>query len=332
MKRTHLYIFSLILLSLAACVPARQYQDAVDGRNALMQDTATLHMRIAEQNTELAGLHKQIDRLQSEIMVMQSDSLDVHNRYDQMVKANQELRDVEATLNNRINQLLSLSSNENQQLREDLQKKSDELDAKEKQLDAQQQNIDTLNASLLAREKRVKELEDILAKQEQIVTDLKNKIDEALSGFNATDLTVERKNGKVYVSLSEKLLFPSGSTVVDPKGKDALKKLADVLKANPGIQVEIEGHTDNVPLKSANFPKDNWDLSVLRATSIVKILTGDYGVDPKSVTASGRGEYFPVADNTTADGRARNRRTEIILSPDLTPLLQAIGDSTGNNK
>jgi chemotaxis protein MotB len=170
----------------------------------------------------------------------------------------------------------------------------------------------------------VKELEDIFNKHEQTVTDLKNTIDKALAGFSSSDLTVERKNGKVYVSLSEKLLFASGSTVVDPKGKDALKKLADVLKANGDISIEIEGHTDNVPMKSASFPKDNWDLSVLRATSIVKILTTENGLDAKRVIAEGRGEFFPVADNSTTEGKAKNRRTEIILSPNLDALYNLI--------
>jgi chemotaxis protein MotB len=255
----------------------------------------------------------------------------VHNRYDAMVKANQELREIEATLNNRINQLLALSSSENQQLREDLQKKQDELSAREKELaaksamlDEQQKNIEQLSKDLAEREQRVKELQDILNRQEQLVSELKATIDKALAGFSSSDLTVERKNGKVYVSLSEKLLFATGSTVVDPKGKDALKKLADVLKANPDIKIEIEGHTDNVPLKSANFPKDNWDLSVLRATAIVKILTAENGLDPVRLTAEGRGEYFPVADNSTTEGKAKNRRTEIILSPNLDELFNLI--------
>lgn len=326
-----LSILAICAAFFAGCVPSRQYQDAIAQRDACMQDTSALRSQLRMRNEEVESLTNQINAMYASMNLMRKDSVDIHNRYDAMVKANQELRAIEDMLNNRINQLLALSANENQQLREDLQKKSDELLAKEKELNAkastladQQKSIEQLTTDLEARSKRVAELESILNQQEKTVTDLKNTIDKALSGFSSSDLTVERKNGKVYVSLSEKLLFASGSTIVDPKGKDALRKLAEVLRANPDITVEIEGHTDNVPLKSNNFPKDNWDLSVLRATSIVKILTQENGVDAKRVIAEGRGEFYPVADNATVEGKARNRRTEIILSPNLDALYQLI--------
>jgi len=327
------YLILLIAATayLSSCVPARQYQDAVAARDACQADTASLRNQLKLKTEEVEDLNERINDMLAQISLMRKDSIDVHNRYDQMLRANEELHKIEDMLNTRINQLLALSSTENQQLREDLQKKQDELALKEKllaekekTLSDQQKNIETLSADLADREKRVKELQDILNKQEQTVNDLKNTIDKALAGFSSSDLTVERKNGKVYVSLSEKLLFATGSTVVDAKGKEALKKLADVLKSNPDIKIEIEGHTDNVPLKSTNFPKDNWDLSVLRATSIVKILTVDNGVDAKRIIAEGRGEYYPVADNATTEGKARNRRTEIILSPNLDALFNLI--------
>ncbi len=325
MKLLSIILFASTLF-LVACVPQNQYQAAINERDKCMQDTAVLNSQLRMKNSEIAEFNKMVKDYDAQIKFMQKDSIDVHNRYDQMVKANEQLRQIEDQLNNRINQLLALSSSENQQLREDLQAKSDALAAKEKELNAKEKSIDQLTLDLDARSKRVKELEDILNQQEQIVIDLKNTIDKALAGFSSSDLTVERKNGKVYVSLSEKLLFASGSTVVDPKGKDALKKLADALKSNGDISIEIEGHTDNVPLKSANFPKDNWDLSVLRATSIVKILTVDNGLDAKRVVAEGRGEFFPVADNGTTEGKAKNRRTEIILSPNLDALYKLINN------
>lgn len=330
MKQLTFIGFAVVLL-LTACVPQKQYADAVSARDKCMQDTAVLNSQLRAKTLEVKELSAMITNLESSMSLMRKDSVDVHSRYEQMVKANEQLREIEDVLNNRINQLLTLSSSENQQLREDLQRKSDELLLKEKELNSkaqiltdQQKSIETLSKDLEDRSKRVQELENILNAQQQTVIDLKNSIDKALSGFSSSDLTVERKNGKVYVSLSEKLLFASGSTVVDPKGKEALKKVAEVLKSNGDITVEIEGHTDNVPMKSANFPKDNWDLSVLRATSIVKILTIENGVDAKSVTAAGRGEYFPVADNGTTDGKARNRRTEIILSPNLDALYELL--------
>ena len=145
---------------------------------------------------------------------------------------------------------------------------------------------------------------------------------DALVGFNSNELTVSIKNGKVYVSLQENLLFPSGSAVVNPKGKLALGKLADVLNVNPDITVDIEGHTDSIPIHGRYM--DNWDLSTARANSIVRVLTNDYKVDPVRVIASGHSQYDPVQPNSTSEGRALNRRTEIILSPKLDELYKLL--------
>ena len=152
---------------------------------------------------------------------------------------------------------------------------------------------------------------------------MKEEISKALAGFDALDVKVEYRNGKVYVSLAEKLLFKSGSITVDPKGKEALLKLADALNKKPDVQVAVEGHTDNKPMNSEKI-KDNWDLSVLRATSIVRILTDDGKMSSKRITASGKGDTQPIADNSTAEGRAKNRRTEIILTPNLDKILEII--------
>jgi chemotaxis protein MotB len=171
--------------------------------------------------------------------------------------------------------------------------------------------------------KRLKSLQDMIQAQKQVMTNLQNSIAKALMNYKADELTVYIKDGNVYVSLQEKLLFKSGSDVVDPKGKEALKTLADVLSKTSDITVMIEGHTDNVPIKTGQF-KDNWDLSTARATSIVRILTKDDAFDPARISASGRGEFHPVKSNDTAEGRAGNRRTEVILSPDLKELYKLL--------
>jgi chemotaxis protein MotB len=147
---------------------------------------------------------------------------------------------------------------------------------------------------------------------------------EALVGFNSNELTVSIKNGKVYVSLQENLLFPSGSAKVNPKGVQALGKLAAVLNANPDINVEIAGHTDSVPIRSNLYP-DNWALSTARAVSIVRVLVKDYQVDPVRLIASGHSQYDPVQTNSTPEGRMQNRRTDIILSPKLDELYKLLG-------
>jgi chemotaxis protein MotB len=174
------------------------------------------------------------------------------------------------------------------------------------------------------RNARLTELENVLNEQEAMVNSLKRSVSEALTGFENQGLTVTQKNGKVYVSLEEKLLFPSGSTAVDPKGIAALKKLAGVLEKNPEISINIEGHTDDVPVIPGSSFRDNWDLSVLRATSIVRILLQGSSIDPKRLTTSGRAEFFPVDPAKTAEARQKNRRTEIILSPKLENLFKLI--------
>src|ERR1035437_321893 len=170
--------------------------------------------------------------------------------------------------------------------------------------------------------KRLKNLQDLIQSQKKVMAKLKNSMADALMKYASDELSVTIKNGKVYVSLEEKLLFKSGSDVVDPKGKEALKTLAKVLNNTKDITVMIEGHTDNVPIKTKQY-QDNWDLSTARATSIVRILTDK---DRKStrLTASGRGKFHPVRTNETAEGRAGNRRTEVILSPDLNELYKLL--------
>lgn len=174
-------------------------------------------------------------------------------------------------------------------------------------------------AQLNSQRKRLEQLQALMDQQKRATQEIRKKMSDALVGFNSKELTVAIKNGKVYVSLQENLLFPSGSAVVNPKGKQALSKLADVLNANQDITVDIEGHTDSVPIRGRY--QDNWDLSTARANSIVRVLTNEYKVDPTRVIASGHSRYDPVQSNSTSEGRALNRRTEIILSPTWTNYL-----------
>ena len=171
--------------------------------------------------------------------------------------------------------------------------------------------------------KKISDMQALIDKQKSASKELLAKIKNALLGFSSDELTVDMRDGKVYVSLSEKLLFKSGSAVVDKKGKEALAKVGEVLAKQTDIDIMVEGHTDNIPLKGEVI-KDNWDLSVLRATAITRILTQEYKVSPKQVIPSGRADNFPIADNTTAEGRAKNRRTEIILAPKISELMKII--------
>jgi len=171
--------------------------------------------------------------------------------------------------------------------------------------------------------KRLKTLQDMIQSEKDIMANLQNSIAQALMNYKTDELSVYIKDGNVYVSLEEKLLFKSGSAVVNPQGKEALKSLAKVLNDTKDITVMIEGYTDDVPIKTKQFA-DNWDLSTARATSVVRILTTDFGFDGNRVTASGRGKFHPVKSNETTEGRAANRRTEVILSPDLNELYKLL--------
>ena len=280
------------------------------------QERANLRKLLTEKNDTLADLYRQLG-------ILTKDTTTLGLQYRKIQDLNHELNTLYEKVIKENQDLLASSSKDKQDLAQQLDAKAKQLNQLQDQLDAKQKNLDILKDSLDEREKRVKDLQGLVAKQNSAINDLRNKVAAALIDFDKGDLNVEVKDGKVYVSMSEQLLFKSGSTAVDPKGADALKKIAEVLNKNSDFEVMVEGHTDNVPLHGFGDMKDNWDLSVLRATSIVKILT-DNGLEPKRVVASGRGEYHPVADNSTPEGRARNRRTEIILSPNLDSLMNLL--------
>ena len=255
-----------------------------------------------------------------------------------------QIASLQANINDLNRQLADLN-NRNGSLGEQTQAQMDQLKKTNDELQRQQQKLKILqdliaqqskeqneelrkkNEELLAQQQKLQQLQDILAEQSARSKLLREKMENALKGYNANDLSIIQKNGKVYVRLSENLLFPSGSAEVNPKGVEALAKLAAVLNLNTDVAVNIEGHTDSIPIKGRY--KDNWDLSTARATSIVRILTDNYKVDPVRVIASGHSYYDPVDSNSTVEGRARNRRTEIILSPKLDEVYKLLETEGG---
>ncbi len=246
---------------------------------------------------ETASLRMDSTRLSNNITSLQNNVASLENNIANLQKNI-------ADLNKRISSL----SNQNSQLGQQTTEQQNQLTLSQQELQKQQQ--------------RLQQLQDILQQQRIQSEMLKNKMLEALKGFNSNDLSVIQKNGKVYVSLSENLLFPSGSAVVNPKGVDALSKLAAVLNLNGDVAVNIEGHTDSIPIRGRY--QDNWDLSTARADAIVRILVNTYRVDPKRVIASGHSYFDPVETNSTPEGRSRNRRTEIILSPKLDEMYKLL--------
>jgi chemotaxis protein MotB len=249
---------------------------------------------LATRNREMVGEYEELEEtytdLQEEHKQLQSDHIDLGERFSKM-------------MTDKLNQGYLYD--------ERIKEKERRLELKEKELEE--------------RERRISELERMIARQDSIAKRLNRLLREALLGFKADELSIEIKDGKVYVSMSDKLMFASGKAEVQEKGKEALEVLAKVLKKNPEFKILVEGHTDNVPISTEKY-KDNWDLSVARATSMVRLLNEKHGLDAERITASGRGEYDPKATNETATGRAQNRRTEIVLSPNLDELMEYLGE------
>jgi chemotaxis protein MotB len=207
----------------------------------------------------------------------------------------------------------------------ELQGKLEGLDANYASLRSNSSSeINKLAEDLKKREARLREVEEVLKKRDEATNALKEKLQKALLGFQQSGLTVDIRNGKVYVSLTDKLLFGTGSIIIDDKGKQVLQELANVLKTQPEINISVEGHTDNQKVNNLGQIKDNWDLSVLRATSVVRYLTDIQKVENARITATGKGEYQPLTAGTTPDIRSKNRRIEIVLSPKLDELYNLI--------
>ena len=201
-----------------------------------------------------------------------------------------------------------------------------QLEAKEQALASENERLEKLKKELEARSNRVAELESVIAAKDAAMTNLKNAISNALTDFEGKGLTIEQRNGKVYVSMENKLLFNSGSWAVGVEGKKAVKQLGTVLGDNPEIAVLIEGHTDNAPYTGSGQVKGNWDLSTKRATAIVEILQENESINPENLTAAGRGEFAPIADNDSTEGKAKNRRIEVILTPKLDEISKLLND------
>ena len=334
MKRILFFITIVIFAGFftISCVSGRKFKS--------LQDTSRQFMNERDEfKTENIGLEMSKRELESKIALLEKDFAGASGEIESVTaardKALADYNNISAKYNDlqtAQEELIRGSARETQKLLTELQEAQANLQAKEnllrqleETLDTKKASLDELTFELEKRNARMLELEKVLDAQKRIAQDLKNKVSEALLGFENNGLTVTMKDGKVYVSLDEKLLFRSASWEIDANGKSALKKLAVVLERNPGIQIMIEGHTDNVPYNPGGGQlRDNWDLSVKRATTVVRTLLEGSKIDPKRLTASGRSEYLPVDPANTSDARQKNRRTDIVLTPDLTELYELI--------
>ena len=325
-------IVILLSISVLSCVPASKYRELQNASRQNMMDrddykteNLTLSMQNRETATRIAALEAEMTRTKQDIALAEiernkarEELNTISDRYYALQNAQEDL--VRGNLTETKKLLAEL-----QAAQDNLRQKEDIMRQLEHSMDLRKISLDELNLELEKKNARMAELEKVLDTQKKIVEDLKMKVSEALMGFENNGLTVTNRDGKVYLSLDEKLLFKAASWDIDANGRNALKKLAAVLERNPGIQITIEGHTDNVPYRpgSGNL-SDNWDLSVKRATTVVRTLLEGSKINPSRLTASGRGEFVPVETGDTPEARQKNRRTEIILTPDLTELYNLI--------
>ena len=311
----------LLLLSMSSCVSKKiyndlenKYTDLKKENNNMADELEGLRKTKTEFETENASLKEELAKLKSERDKLQTDCAATANN----LKA---LKESYAALEKNSGEALTTNMNKNRELLA-------QLDAKEKALAAEQNRLNKLRDELASSSQRLSELESMIANKDAAMKKLKETLSKALNAFEGKGLTVEQKNGKVYVSMENKLLFQTGSWAVGSEGRKAVVEVGKVLGQNPDITVLIEGHTDNDKILGTlgGGIENNWDLSTKRATAIVNILSENKGVKKDNLTAAGRGEYAPLMSNDTPEGKAKNRRIEIILTPKLDEISKMLNE------
>lgn len=325
--RLSLFLLTFIFL-LSGCITRQSYSDLEAVRDYYKSEAEAVDS-ISIANQELVDKNRELE-LQLQTTVRELEELAVANnslsrnyeeildKYNQIIKQNENELTTYSYEKISLQEQLAAQQTALDKREKELATMEYELYQKESKLNTMSYDFNNMEGSLSEKNQRIQELEKMLSFNEQSMKDLKTKLNNILLGFSNTDLSVEEKSGKIYVSMSQNLLFKAGSDKIDPKGLSALQKVSGLLKGNQDIDITVEGHTDADGTSDAN-----WDLSVKRATSVVKAMVG-YGIDPKKITASGKGEHQPIASNANNNGKALNRRTEIVLSPKLDELYNLI--------
>lgn len=305
----------ILVFSLGSCVSSKVYND--------------LESKHADLKRENRNLKTDFDKYKD----LDEDFSELKEKYAELIAERNELRDeLESTRRNYEtlkNSYDALEENSSAAIADNSRQNRQllaELEEKENALTQEQTRLAKLQRDLESRSRRIDELESLIAAKDAKMNALKEAISKALTNFEGKGLSVEQRDGKVYVSMENKLLFSSGSWAVNAEGRQAVQQLGQVLAQNPDIAVLIEGHTDDVPYGGSGALKDNWDLSTKRATSIVQILRENSNIEPQNLTAAGRGEHAPVATNDTAEGRSKNRRIEVILTPKLDEVTKLLNE------
>lgn len=344
-KKITLLAMICFTLMVVSCVPLKQYTEIKANAEKYRDNNQSLkeeNEALVVQNKELEGKYDQarmkIVQLELELERLKKEGRDVKEQQGQLARINQELEqqinalkegstgEITRLLSELQTLQLSLQERENKvrEAEQQLSGQQEKLSKAEKELEVQNNQLEQARTALAEQQARLIELQTALDQQKESVEALRQNLLSALKGYNDQGLTIHEKNGKVYVSVEDKLLFQSGSYTLGTNGRAALKQLGDVLAANPNINIMVEGHTDDVPLTSTTAVKDNWDLSVMRATAVTKIILSNPKIDPKRITAAGRSEFVPLQVGKTPEIRQKNRRTEIILTPDLSQVFNIL--------
>ncbi len=314
------FIATGLIFPLSSClVSKKKFDEQVALADKMKAERDDCNDKLKLANAAIDDLNQRIGNLERDIQRLKDSNVSLEEKNRKLSQLKSEADALCEKVRQQLDQITSSSAAEKDKLMK-------QLAEKEKELLAKAAELDKLAWELNERDAKVRELESLIARKDSAVQALKAKILEALKGFSAGDLTVYEKDGKIYVALSDKLLFATGSYSVEPRGKEALKKIAEVLNKQTDISIMVEGHTDNRPyISSTTGPvNSNWDLSVMRASSVTKILVDENKVSAMRVTPAGRGEFFPVESNDTPEGRSKNRRIDIVLTPDMKGIMDIL--------
>jgi chemotaxis protein MotB len=314
--------FLMVLLLLSACVPAKKYKDLLEREKVCSEELAKFKKSSGEYEALSKDLQTKFANASRDLSKLIQDTTALGSKYRLLLRDYGIIDGEYKSLQKSFDKLKNLSARETAELQNQLEAKNNELQIKEDALLKLDQELKEKQRLLIEREKRVNELEEAIRKKEAAVQLLKAKVANALRGFENKGLTVVQKNGKIYVSLEAKLLFKSGSTLVEAEGVRALVELGKALESEKDLEIIVEGHTDTDKLNSSTSPKNNWELSVLRATSVVQILLNNSNMTPVQIMAGGRGEFLPVDESD----KSKNRRIEVIISPNLNELFEIISN------
>jgi len=309
-----------LVIGLGSCVPAKKYNDLLAKEQNCNEELKKYKTSSLDYEAQLKTIQTRANLMQKDITQLKSDTTELGKSYRSLQAKYQQAISMGASFEEQLDKIKDSDAKHLARMRADLEAKIIETQRKEDALLNIEKELKNKQVLLAEREQRVAELEEMISRQEMAVKALESKIAQALRGFENKGLKVEERNGKIYVSLEAKLLFASGSTVVEAEGRKAIIQLAKAIEGNDELEIIVEGHTDTDRLASGTHPKNNWELSVLRATAVVGIMTDNTGINPAILSASGRSEFHPVDEND----KAKNRRIEVIIAPRLDALFELI--------